>query len=237
MTENADNSHPFGRTWKIAAGFVIVIVALALIGVLWPSSEDDQEPAPEASNTAPSSDPELNEPEATDVDEGACPELSTDTAMPTSAPDASWDRHPVGMIVPTSDDHGPAVQDDTFWGCYSQTPTGALYAGLGMLSNAYDGQEEALTDSPERDAFIESESNTYDGSHALPTIEGFRVIMATEDEAVVEYLAADGGAEAYIRINLLWSDSADDWRINSEGGQTPVEVGPINDRSAYISWR
>lgn len=236
MTENADNSHPFGRTWKIAAGFVIVIVALALIGVLWPSN-DDHETTPEASNTAPSADPELNEPDPSDGAEGACPELSTDTAMPTSAPDASWDRHPVGMIVPTSDDHGPAVQDDTFWGCYSQTPTGALFAGLGMLSNAYDGQKEALTDSPERDAFIESESNTYDGSHALPTIEGFRVIMATEDEAVVEYLAADGGAEAYIRINLLWSDSADDWRINSEGGQTPVEVGPINDRSAYIPWR
>jgi hypothetical protein len=235
MTENADNSHPFGRTWKIAAGFVIVIVALALIGVLWPSSDDEQEPAPEAHNTAPSSDPELNEPDPSDGVEGACPELSTDTAMPTSAPDASWDRHPIGMIVPTSDDHGPAVQEDTFWGCYSQTPTGALYAGLGMLSNAYDGEKEALTDSPERDAFIES--NTYDGSHALPTIEGFRVIMATEDEAVVEYLAADGGAEAYIRINLLWSESADDWRINSEGGQTPVEVGPINDRSAYISWR
>lgn len=236
MTDNADNSHPFGRTWKIAAGFVIVIVALALIGVLWPSN-DDQETTPEASNTAPSSDPELNEPEASDVDEGACPELSTDTAMPTSAPDASWDRHPVGMIVPTSDDHGPAVQDDDFWGCYSQTPTGALFAGLGMASNVYDGQKEALTKSPERDAFMKVETNTYDGQHSLPTFEGYRVIMATEEEAVVEYLAVDGNAEVSIRVNLVWSEDVDDWRINSEAGQAPMEVGPVNDRSAYISWR
>jgi len=234
MTENADNSHPFGRTWKIAAGFVIVIVALALIGVLWPSN-DDHETTPEASNTAPSADPELNEPDPSDGAEGACPELSTDTAMPTSAPDASWDRHPVGMIVPTSDDHGPAVQDDTFWGCYSQTPTGALFAGLGMLSNVSAGEAEATTDSPNRDAFLDL--HTYDGSSSLPTVEGYRVIMATEEEAVIEYEVADPEAQAYIRLNLVWSDDAQDWRINLNGNQDAVEVGQINDPSAYISWR
>src|SRR5690625_1521551 len=148
--------------------------------------------------------PELNEPDPSDGAEGACPEHSTDTAMPTSAPDASWDRHPIGMIVPTSDDHGPAVQDDTFWGCYSQTPTGALYAGLGMLSNASAGEADATTDSPERDAFLDR--HAYDGSASFPTVEGFRIIMATEDEAVVEYEVADPEADAYIRLNLIWSE-------------------------------
>lgn len=237
MTDNTENSNPFGRSWKIAAGFVVIILAIALIGVLWPSSKDEQQTAPDDHDPAPSVAPEATEPTPDSDGKSKCPELSTDTAMPTSAPDASWDRHPVGMIVPTSDDHGPAVQDDDFWGCYSRTPTGALFAGLGMASNAYDGQEEALTDSPERDAFMEVETNTYDGEHNLPTFEGYRIIMATEEEAVVEYLAADGNAEVSIRVNLVWSEDADDWRIDSEAGQAPMEVSPINDRSAYISWR
>ena len=237
MTDNTENSNPFGRSWKIAAGFIVVILAIVLIGVLWPSSNDEQQTARQEHDQAPSVAPEATEPTPASDSEGECPELSTDTAMPTSAPDAAWDRHPVGMIVPTSDDHGPAVQDDSFWGCYSRTPTGALFAGLGMASNAYDGQEEALTDSPERDAFMEVETNTYDGEHSLPTFEGYRIIMATEEEAVVEYLAADGNAEVSIRVNLVWSEDADDWRIDSKAGQAPMEVGPINDRSAYISWR
>lgn len=235
MTENAESSHPFGRTWKIAAGFVVVILAIALIGVLWPSGKDEQQTAPDDHDPAPSVAPEATEPTPANDSEGECPELSTDTAMPTSAPDASWDRHPVGMIVPTSDDHGPAVQDDDFWGCYSRTPTGALFAGLGMLSNVSAGKAEATTDSPNRDAFLNL--HAYDGSSSLPTVEGYRVIMATKEEAVVEYEVADPEAEAYIRLNLVWSDDAQDWRINLDGNQDAVQVGQINDPSAYVSWR
>lgn len=235
MTDNTENSNPFGRSWKIAAGFIVVILAIVLIGVLWPSGKDEQQTAPQEHDPAPSVAPEATEPTPASDSEGECPELSTDTAMPTSAPDASWDRHPVGMIVPTSDDHGPAVQDDDFWGCYSRTPTGALFAGLGMLSNASAGEAEATTDSPGRDAFIES--NSYDGVGSLHTVEGYRVIMATEDEAVIEYRASQPEAEAYIRLNLVWSDDAQDWRINVETEPDALQVGPINDPSAYISWR
>lgn len=235
MADKDENSNPFGRTWKIAAGFVIVVLAIVLIGVLWPSPDDEQQTAPEAPSTAPSSDPQVNEPAPTNDGEGECPELSTNTDLPTSAPDASWDRHPVGMIVPTSDEHGPAVQDDTFWGCYSQTPNGALFAGLGMLSNVSAGEAKATTDSPNRDEFLEL--HAYEGSGSFPTVEGFRIIMATEEEAVIEYEIADPEAEAYMRLNLVWSDEVQDWRINLNGTQNAVEVGQINDPSAYISWR
>jgi hypothetical protein len=235
MADKADNSNPFGRTWKIAAGFVVVLLAIVLIGVLWPSGEDEQQTAPEERDTAPNSAPEVDQPTPTSDSEGECPELSTDTAMPTSAPDASWDRHPVGMIVPTSDDHGPAVQNDTFWGCYSQTPTGALFAGLGMLSNVSAGEAEATTDSPNRDEFLDV--HAYEGSGSFPTVEGFRIIMATEEEAVIEYEIADPEAEAYMRLSLVWSEEVQDWRINLNGNQNAVEVGQINDPSAYISWR
>jgi len=235
MADNAENSNPFGRSWKIAAGFIVVILAIVLIGVLWPSSDNEQQTAPQEHDTVPSSAPEVNESAPSNDSEGECPELSTNTDLPTSAPNASWDRHPVGMIVPTSDEHGPAVQDDTFWGCYSQTPTGALFAGLGMLSNASAGEAEATTDSPQRDEFLDR--HAYDGSGSLPTVEGFRVIMATEEEAVIEYEIADPEAEAYIRLNLVWSENAQDWRINLSSNQNAVEVGQINDPSAFISWR
>ena len=104
-----------------------------------------------------------------------------------------------------------------------------------MLSNASAGEPDAATDSPDRDAFLER--HAYDGSGSLPTVEGFRIIMATEDEAVIEYEVADPEAEAYIRLNLIWSEDAQDWRINLSTNQNAVEVGQINDPSAYINWR
>lgn len=235
MANENTQASPLGRNWKLWGGVLALIVVAIIISFFIPSGDDD--PAGSQNNQPPtaSDDPAQEQPEPSATDEGQCPSLSTDTAMPTEAPETEWQRHPLGMIVPTSEEHGPAVHGDGFWGCYSQTPSGALFAGLGMLSNISAGHEEAATDSPNRDAFMES--NAVDGSDELPNVEDYRIIMADKDEAVIEYTLRNSEAEAYIQVDLVWSEDEQDWRLNLEDNNEPVTGGAITDPSAYVSWR
>lgn len=230
--ENTQGS-ALGRSWKLWGGVLALIVVAIIVSFFIPSGDentaepqDDQSP-PSVAQPTPTQTGSSNDEQ--------CPSLSTDTAMPTEAPDTEWQRHPVGMIAPTSEEHGPALQDGDFWGCYSRTPSGALFAGLGMLSNISAGHAEAATDSPNSEAFVEN--NAIDGSQELPNVEDYRIIMANEDEAVIEYTIQSSQASAYIQVDLVWSEDDEDWRLNLDGNSEPITGGQITDPSAYVSWR
>lgn len=232
--ENTEAS-PLGRSWKIWGAVLALILVAAIIGFFIPAG-DDNSAAPQQDQPLTNSEtPQQEQPEDDTADNDQCPNLSNDTSMPTQAPETDWQRHPIGMVAPTSDDHGPAIQDGDFWGCYSQTPTGALLAGIGMLSNVSAGLEEATTDSPNRDEFMET--HAVDGTQELPTVEDFRIIMANDDEAVIEYAVRNSEANVYIQVDLVWSDEHDDWRLNLDNSNEPVTGGEITDPSAYVSWR
>src|SRR5690606_14628241 len=98
-------------------------------------------PQPEATPTAPvpsvpvETAPPSNSPSASASKpaSGDCPALSTDTSFPNDAPATEWKRHPAGMLLPVSAEHGPAKMDGDFWRCFSHTPSGAIFAGLTLL--------------------------------------------------------------------------------------------------------
>lgn len=231
--EDNNQSSTLGRSWKLWGGVLALILVAIVVSFFIPAgTENTTGPQVDQSPTA-TEDP--TQAATQDTEDGQCPSLSADTDMPTEAPDTEWQRHPLGMIVPTSEEHGPAVHDDDFWGCYSRTPSGALFAGLGMLSNISAGHEEAATDSPNRDEFMDT--NAYEESDELPIVEDYRIIMANEDEAVIEYTIQDSQAEAYLQVDLVWSEDENDWRINLEDNNEAVTGGEITDPSAYVSWR
>ena len=57
--------------------------------------------------------------------------------FPTEAPEFAWEDFEglEGFALPVSDEHGPAVQEDGFWRCFSQTPAGAAFAAASLLLN------------------------------------------------------------------------------------------------------
>jgi len=232
--ENTQAS-PLGRSWKLWGGILALIIVAIIVSFFIPAEEENTAEPQGNQPTATTDEPAQTQPETESSEQGQCPDLSSDTAMPSEAPETDWQRHPVGMIAPTSAEHGPAVQDDDFWSCYSQTPSGALLAGLVMLSNISAGHAEAATESPTRDAFVEN--NAVDGSQELPNVEDYRIIMANQDEAVIEYTIQSSQASAYIQVDLVWSEDEDDWRLNLDNGNEPITGGEITDPSAYISWR
>ena len=40
----------------------------------------------------------------------------------------------VASTLPVSEEYGPLVRDEGVWNCYAHSPTGAVYAGLGLLA-------------------------------------------------------------------------------------------------------
>src|SRR5699024_3597619 len=123
-----------GRNWKLWGGILAFIVVIVIAGlIIFPRVNSEPETAPTApapsvpvetaSPSSPSASASASKPAS-----GDCPALSTDTSFPNDAPATEWKRHPAGMLLPVSAEHGPAKMDGDFWRCFSHTPSGALYA-------------------------------------------------------------------------------------------------------------
>lgn len=229
-------SDPLGKNWKLWGGVLAFIVVVLIAGlVFFPRSATQPEatptqpapsvpvesPAPSASPTASASKPAS----------GDCPSLSTDNSFPNEAPDTEWERHPAGMLLPVSAEHGPAKMDDAFWRCFSHTPSGALYAGITLLLDI-SGAEiiEAAAESPERDELFKKWKSLGQPSE-YPVISGYRIMNSSDDAASVEYISPAGNQYVSTRVDLLWDDNANDWRLDLSSGEPAWDV--TTDPSTY----
>ncbi|GAA2559264.1 hypothetical protein HD598_002745 [Neomicrococcus aestuarii] len=227
----AEEKDPLGSSWKLAGG-VLALIVVAVVAVLFLTSPS-QEKSDGASSLSPA--PQAGQTSPPDVLAGGCPSLSMDKAFPVKAPATKWLRHPGGMILPTSEEFGPAIHDGNFWHCYSQTPSGALMAGIGLAFSFSAGHvKESAADSPARESYFAEQANTTAPSE-YATIEGYRIIMATDAAAVVEYYGTQRGIEGTIRVNLLWDTSVGDWRLDLEAG-IPSTTKTL-DPTVFTRWR
>ncbi|RWZ79858.1 hypothetical protein [Glutamicibacter sp. HZAU] len=230
---------PLGKNWKLWGGILAFIAAVVILGLIFfPRTP----PQPEATPTAPAPSvpvetaPPSNSPSASasKPTTGDCPALSTDTSFPNDAPATEWKRHPAGMLLPVSAEHGPAKVDGEFWRCFSHTPSGALYAGISLgFSFTAGGALEAAHESPKRQEIFDRE-NSIEGSN-YPLIEGYRVMNSSDDAASIEYLATEAGQSGSLRIDMVWSDKEHDWRLDVSSGIADWKL--VNDTSTFTDWK
>lgn len=235
----AAEKDPLGRGWIIAGALLLLIIGGILAGLLIPRSED---PAPPPGTTPPpTSTPSSPSPTATNPENeppktaGACTaDLNDDQDFPATAPETTWDRHASGVIIPTSPDYGPGAKHGDLWGCFPQSPKGALFAGLNLYAAYAVGEQEALAEDSLVSAPSPSAGPAY-GESDPPVFEGYRILMSDEKEASVQYLARQGGRDVAMTLDLVWDENANDWRLNL-GTPTPV-VDAVTDRSVFTRWR
>ena len=230
---------PLGKNWKLWGGILAFIAAVVILGLIFfPRTP----PQPEATPTAPApSVPVETAPPSTSPSvsaskpaSGDCPALSTDTSFPNDAPATEWKRHPAGMLLPVSAEHGPAKMDGDFWRCFSHTPTGALYAGISLgFSFTAGGALDAAQESPKRQEIFDHE-NSIEGS-SYPLIEGYRIMNSSDDVASIEYLATEAGQSGSLRIDLVWSEKDHDWRLDVSSGLADWKL--VSDTSTFTDWK
>lgn len=236
-----------GKSWKMwggILGFIIVLVILSVFLLPKNNQPTDQAadnsavPSPTASAVVPSSSDDEGTTVATPTasssnKSGDCPALSTDAKFPAKAPNTSWEVHPSGMYLPVSKDFGPAKRDGEFWRCFSQTPSGAVFAGINLLADlSMSYIKDAAVSSPERDALVKSaKENPASGSLR---VTGYRVVESGAKAATVDYLSTSGDTEIYMRMALTWDEKAGDWRWNI-AKQAPLWKAAENAES-FTSW-
>ncbi|GGM01228.1 hypothetical protein [Glutamicibacter protophormiae] len=227
---------PLGKNWKLWGGILAFIAAVVILGLIFfPRTP----PQPEATPTAPAPSvpvdtaPPSASPSASvsKLASGDCPALSTDTSFPNDAPDTEWKRHPAGMLLPVSAEHGPAKMDGEFWRCFSHTPSGAVFAGLTLLLDISGaGIIDAAAESPQRDELFEQWMSLEQTSE-YPVISGYRIMNSSDDAASVEYIGPAGNQYVSTRVDLLWDDKANDWRLDLSSGEPAWDV--TTDPSSY----
>lgn len=235
-----------GRTWIFWGAALLIVVVVVVVGLLTIPTGSDDEPdeEPTAQNTeSPAPEPvepddeEPAEEQAGEVSQ--CEDMDADSAFPTEAPDFAWEDFDgvEDFALPVSEEHGPAVQEDGFWRCFSQTPAGAAFASQGLFwSFNLGGQYEAAVDSPGAEAALpEDLDEARESANGL--MRGFRIVDSSDEEATVQLWAAtpDGSTDAMYEISLVWDDSANDWRLDLAGGLP--ELQELTDTTDFTEWR
>ncbi|GAA1495383.1 hypothetical protein [Paeniglutamicibacter kerguelensis] len=232
----AEEQDPLGKSWKRWGGILALILAVVVLGiVLIPKPTPTLENTPMVQATDPAQAAPSTSAGSSAPSTGDCPALSTDASFPNDPPATEWKRHPAGMLLPVSKEHGAAKQDGDFWRCFSHTPTGAVFAGATLsfeFSSA--GVLEAAAESPQREAIFNAQKNA-SGSGEYPAITGYRVMNSSKEKASVEYLAPYGEQSFALRINVLWDKKSSDWRLDLSSGEPTTDV--VTDTSAFTRWK
>jgi hypothetical protein len=245
-TESTTESNPFTKPgFIIAAALVVALIAAAVVIFLLPNGQGKAQPAPapaESSSSAAAS------PSASaGAGNSVCGlPASSETALGT-APDTKWEL--VGkMATPTEPEtFGPGTTDeDGFRSCFSQSPTGALYAAANLLAMGSSGDRainQKMTDrlllpGPGRD-IAKADSQSMPATAAPSSTVQFRgfVIKSYSQSAANVDIAfqTDTGVLGHTVLPLEWTDG--DWKLAiADSGRLVNEMTQIRDLSGFIPW-
>lgn len=235
-----------GKSWIFWGAGLLVVILVVVVGLLTIPTGDNEAEEPDeglvAEGPDPSSDPVEPEEEPAETEAGdvsQCEDTDADSGFPTEAPEFVWEDYDgvEDFALPVSDEHGPAVQEDGFWRCFSQTPTGAALAAPHLfLSFVAGGHYEAAVDSPGAEAaFPEDPELERERTNGL--VRGFRIVDSSEEEATIESWVAtpDGSVDLVQQFRLIWDDEAHDWRLDLAGGLP--EYQELTNTSDHTEWR
>lgn len=214
------------NAWWLAAAILVVAVIAALVLVLIFGQKSEPTPADTAAPSA-SSAPSNGRGSVTPNEE-TCG-LPTSEEIPTVGPDAEWVNRSF-LLVPTSSTFGPIDRDESVWGCFAWSPTGALFAAanfMGGIQSSNDADslkafvQASAVDNKGRELFIEDMSDRA----AIPKepgrtaqISGFQFTRVDAAEVVVRIgLNQGAGAEtvkAYMPFSMVWDSSASTWMVD-----------------------
>jgi hypothetical protein len=246
-TESTTESNPFTKPgFIIAAALVVALIAATIVIFLLPKGQVNAQADPAPAETSGSATVSPNA--SAEADKSVCGlPASSETALGT-APETRWEL--VGkMATPTEPEtYGPGNTDvDGFRSCFSQSPTGALYAAVNVIALASSGDralnlkvaEKLLVPGPGRDvAIADAKSKPATAAPSATTVQfrGFIIKSYSSSTANVDLaFQTDKGLLGHVVVPLQWKDG--DWKIAiADSGDLINEITQIRDLSGFIPW-
>ena len=218
----------FNTWWVLSAALIAAILVFGgiFLGMNWNSDDKDEEAATKPVETTAAA--------PADDKSGACDVSADDQAYPTKAPDTKWELYENVTSVPTSSIYGPTKKDGAFWHCFARSPSGALFASINLTTAFITGHEyQAAVDTPgARDMFDEN-SAVADSEGSTVEVAGFQIESYSESEATVTLLLDINGQLGSMSPQLVWDDSAGDWRWDAENTAPPE---PVDNDDGFTTW-
>lgn len=178
------------------------------------------------------------------------PAAPLDTAIPTSAPPASWsDYH--GVLIPSSPTAGPTrVVGDVASG-FAHSPTGALLAAAQLPARRILAPDwtavlqHSVVPGPGVTVWRSTRSQL--GTQLTPPpggwtqLAGYRFLSYSPDQAVIQFLhSAPSGGYTVTVTTVSWvaTASGGDWKLvlQSDGDDTP-NTAAVNSPAGFTIWQ
>lgn len=216
--DDTENANPFNRWWIVSALFVVaVVVAVVLVIVLGRGGQDDAAPP----STNPTSSQGQAEPSAgaSSPPGGKCTVNTANQDIPTAGPKAEWasDRY---FLYPTSTEYGPVPAND-LWGCFSPSPTGALFAAANAVAgiareNYADVVKANAVDNGGGDRYLATTQGQTREQIAgrVAQIRGFTFKAVEPQKVTVEMVLGQDDVQGSFTVALVWDENRLTWLVD-----------------------
>lgn len=218
----------FNIWWVLSAALIagILVFGGIFLGMNWNSDDQGDETATKPVETTAETPDDNNS--------GGCDVSADDQSYPTKAPDTNWELYENVTSVPTSSTYGPAKKDGAFWHCFAHSPSGALFASINLTTAFITGHEyQAAVDTPGAQDMFDENSSVADSEGSAVEVAGFQIESYSESEATVTLLLDINGQRGTMSPELVWDDSAGDWRWDAENTAPPE---PVENDDGFTTW-
>jgi hypothetical protein len=233
------------RGWILSAGFLLVLLVLAVFTMATSGDEDpagasaDPSPTPSATHGSGGGS-------GSDARPAGCRTDDSDQAKPTAAPkDFTWKANGTGL-VPVSKTVGPLKYDGPVWSCFAHTPMGAVMAAHSITDHlSYQGWrkvvDQQVVPGAGRDALIRSRTAEGDkptsGTPDAGGYAGFTVLSYDKEKTTLMVVVRIAGKDAYgtASVTMRWQDG--DWKLAPDADGTVYSgMSQVSGTSGFVTW-
>lgn len=249
MSQSPDSTtepNPFTKPgFIISAALVVALIAAVVVIFLLPKGEDSTQSAPAPTEAGNSAATTPSKSKAAEDSVCGLP-ASTETALGT-APTSNWELVDRMATPADPETFGPGMRDESgFRSCFSNSPTGALYAAMNVVALGSTGSPDLMTQLSEkllvpgagRDAAIKDSSSAVESAEGSSTIQvrGFIIKSYTPAEADIDLaFETSKGLLARISMSLRWMDG--DWKVKPADDGSPYSaMSQLSDLSGFLLW-
>jgi hypothetical protein len=237
---NTRTDSPFNIWWVVSGiGIVLVVVALILVLIFGRGGASDDDAAPV--------DTTMSEPAPTET-ASAAPAASScglddgNQDIPVSAPEATWTTVDY-LLVPSSNEYGPAPLEGSEWSCFAHSPTGALFAATHVLAGAAGPDYEtfmnaAAVDNTALQAWIAAEDpDTHTQSPgAVAQFVGFQMTSVAPDRVTVKLALAQSEITGSYTVDMVWDEADGTWKVDMSASTFFDNVATLENLNTFTPW-
>ena len=237
---NTRTDSPFNIWWVVSGiGIVLVVVALILVLIFGRGGASDDDAAPVDTAT---SEPAPTETASAEPAASSCRLDDGNQDIPVSAPEATWTTVDY-LLVPSSNEYGPAPLEGSEWSCFAHSPTGALFAAAQVMAGASGPEfesfmDDAAVDNAALQAWVAGENpETHTQSPGnVAQFAGFQMTSVAPDRVTVKLALTQSGILGSYTADMVWDDADDTWKVDMGASTFFDNVATLENLNTFTPW-